>query len=129
MHIDHMAIWTNQLEVMKDFYETYFEARHSNIYRNPISGLETYFLYFSSGARLELMHNPGIDESENLPGNKQTGFTHISFACGSESNVDILTKRLQENGYKLVNGPRYTGDGYYESLILDPDGNQIEITV
>jgi len=129
MHIDHLAIWTNQLEVMKDFYETYFIARVSNIYRNPASGLETYFLIFSSGACLELMQRPGIDKSENLPGDKRTGFAHISFACGSESNVDLLTKRMQENGYKLVNGPRYTGDGYYESLILDPDGNQIEITV
>jgi lactoylglutathione lyase len=129
MHIDHMAIWTNQLEAMRDFYETYFEARRSNKYHNPASGLKTYFLYFSSGARLELMQRPGIDESGNLPGNLQTGFAHISFACGSESNVDLLTKRLQENAYTLLNGPRKTGDGYYESLVLDPDGNQIEITV
>jgi lactoylglutathione lyase len=128
MHIDHMAIWTNQLEVMKDFYETYFEARHGNKYLNPASGLESYFLTFSSGARLELMQRPGVNESGNLPGGMRTGFAHISFACGSDSNVDMLTRRLQENGYTLVNGPRYTGDGYYESLVLDPDGNQIEIT-
>jgi lactoylglutathione lyase len=129
MHIDHVAIWTNQLDVMRDFYETYFEARRSNIYHNPDSGLETYFLYFSSGARLELMQIPGIDDSGNLPGDIRTGFAHISFACGSESKVDLLTKRLQENAYTLLNGPRKTGDGYYESLVLDPDGNQIEITV
>jgi lactoylglutathione lyase len=129
MHIDHIAIWTNQLEVMKNFYESYFEAIGTSKYHNPASGLETYFISFSSGARLEFMQRPGIDESENLPGGMRTGFTHISFACRSESSVDLLSERLKENGYKLVNGPRYTGDGYYESLVLDPDGNQIEITV
>ena len=129
MHIEHMAIWTNQPEVLKCFYETYFQAKASKKYHNPASGLETTFLSFSSGARLELMCQPGIAENIGKPGELKTGFTHLSFACGSETNVNLMSKRLEENGYQLVSGPRYTGDGYYESLFLDPDGNQIEITV
>jgi lactoylglutathione lyase len=129
MHIEHLAIWTNQLEVMKNFYVTYFQAEAGNKYHNPASGLETCFLIFSSGARLELMYRPGIYESGTMSGEVHTGFAHISFACGSESNVNLLSKRLQEDGYELVDGPRYTGDGYYESLVRDPDGNRVEITV
>lgn len=31
--------------------------------------------------------------------------------------------------YDVISGPRTTGDGYYESCILDFENNQIEITV
>jgi lactoylglutathione lyase len=48
---------------------------------------------------------------------------------GSEQGVDSLTSRLREDGYAVVDGPRRTGDGYYESVVLDPDGNRVEITV
>lgn len=40
-----------------------------------------------------------------------------------------MTVRLQNDGYRLVNGPRVTGDGYYESVIEDPEGNLLELTV
>ena len=57
------------------------------------------------------------------------GYTHVSFACGSEESVDELTERIRKDGYRVVDGPRRTGDGYYESVVLDPDGNRVEITV
>jgi lactoylglutathione lyase len=119
MHIEHVAIWTKRLERLKAFYETYFQARAG----------DKYFLTFSSGARLELMQMPTIPESLNDTEAQFSGYTHLAFAVGSKERVDALAARLQEDGYRVVDGPRHTGDGYYESCVLDPDGNRVEITV
>jgi lactoylglutathione lyase len=129
MHIEHIAVLTNNLEQMRAFYETYFQARAGNKYRSLTKQFESYFLRFSSGARLELMSLPGIHEVNGEIGVLNIGYTHMSFACGSEESVDELTDRLQKDGYRVMDGPRHTGDGYYESAVLDPDGNWIEITV
>ncbi len=59
----------------------------------------------------------------------RTGYIHLAFSVGSREKVDALTKRLEEDGYKVVSGPRVTGDGYYESCVLGIEDNQIEITV
>ncbi|MFZ0535062.1 MAG: VOC family protein [Anaerolineales bacterium] len=129
MHIEHIAVLTNHLEQMRAFYETYFQARAGNKYRNPTKQFESYFLNFSSGARLELMSRPGIHELKDETDGQFLDCIHISFACGSEESVDELTDHLQKDGYRVMDGPRHTGDGYYESAVLDPDGNWIEITV
>jgi lactoylglutathione lyase len=129
MRIEHIAIWTRQLERMKEFYVKYFQASAGSKYQNPAKQFESYFLCFSSGARIELMVRPAISETNHQAGAEIVGYTHVSFACGSEQGVDELTECLRTDGYRVVNGPRHTGDGYYESLILDPDGNQVEITI
>jgi lactoylglutathione lyase len=54
--------------------------------------------------------------------------THLAVTVGSDQGVDELTARLRRDGFEVIDGPRRTGDGYYESVILDPDGNRIEIT-
>lgn len=59
----------------------------------------------------------------------QTGYIHLAFSAGSKENVTTLTERLQAAGYEVMSGPRTTGDGYFESLVLDPEGNQVEITI
>ena len=128
MKIEHIAIWTQNLERLKDFYMTYFEARANQKYINPANGFESYFLCFSSGARLELMYRPEIRSVQDFPENP-VGFTHLAFSAGSRERVNQLTDELQAAGYTVVSAPRTTGDGYYESLILDPDGNRVEITV
>jgi lactoylglutathione lyase len=129
MNIDHIAIWTNDLEGMKGFYERYFNARAGSKYHNLKKQYEAYFLIFSSGARIEIMKQPGISPRKDDSVKGLVGYAHLSIACGSEGSVDELTERLQIDGYQVVEGPRHTGDGYYESVILDPDGNRIEITV
>lgn len=129
MHIEHIAIWTKDLERLKRFYELYFQARVGTKYVNPVKQFESYFMTFSSGARLELMFRPDVP---NLPNNLEaqfTGYIHLAVSVGSEDQVEALTGRLQQDGYRLVDGPRRTGDGYYESVVLDPDGNRVEITV
>jgi lactoylglutathione lyase len=129
MYIEHVAIWTNRLERMREFYEKYFQANAGSKYQNAAQQFESYFLSFSSGAQLELMSRPAISEIINDAEEQITGYTHVSFACGSEENVDQLTDRIHKDGYQVMDGPRHTGDGYYESVVLDPDGNRVEITV
>ncbi|MBU4641389.1 glyoxalase/bleomycin resistance/extradiol dioxygenase family protein [Bacillus toyonensis] len=126
MRIEHVAIWVNDLEGMRDFYKQYFNGEANVLYHNPKKKFESYFITFEDGARLELMRQVGIDDVIK----KQTvGYAHMAFSVGSKEKVDQLTDRLREAGYPLLNGPRTTGDGYYESVVSDPEGNQIEITI
>ncbi|EOO13701.1 MULTISPECIES: VOC family protein [Bacillus] len=126
MKIEHVAIWVNNLEVMRDFYKQYFNGEANGLYHNPKKQFESYFITFEGGARLELMRQVGIDDAIK----KQTvGYAHMAFSVGSKEKVNQLTDKLREAGYPLLNGPRTTGDGYYESVVSDPEGNQIEITI
>lgn len=126
MKIEHVAMYVADLESAKTFFETYFEATSNNQYHNPKTGLQTYFLSFSDGARLELMTRPEMTAKPTAT--FLTGYTHLAFSLGSKEAVDRLTARLVADGYQVLSGPRTTGDGYYESCVLGPEENQIEIT-
>jgi lactoylglutathione lyase len=127
LKIEHIGLWVSDLEKMRIFYETFFNAKASELYHNPKTNFRSYFLTFADGARLELMQRADIadrnEESEAL------GFAHIAIALGSKSKVDLLTKFLVMEGYQLLSPCRTTGDGYYESVIADPEGNRLELTV
>jgi len=128
MRIDHIAIWVKDLEASKNFYEKYFEATANAKYHNPNKKFESYFLAFDNGCRLELMQKPGIlEENRNYDAQKM-GIIHIALSVGSKENVDKLTNQLRADGIRIVGQPRTTGDGYYESVILDLEDNIIEIT-
>jgi lactoylglutathione lyase len=129
VQIEHVAIWTRNLEQLKTFYETYFQAVAGKKYSNPARQYESYFLSFASGARLELMQMPTIPLSLNRTEAQFMGYIHLAISVGSQAQVDVLTTQLRQDGYQVVGEPRWTGDGYYESGVLDPDGNRIEITV
>ncbi len=126
--IEHLAIWTRNLESLRDFYETYFEAEASAHYVNADRAFESYFLRFSSGARLELMRVPDVATARKTS-TVLAGYAHLAFSVGSRERVDSLTARLGRDGYHVVSAPRFTGDGYYESVVSDPDGNRMEITI
>lgn len=124
MFIKHLALWVEDLEGMREFYETYFHATANDLYYNPKTKFSSYFLTFESGSRLELTNKKQLSNriSDSL------GYTHLAMAVGSKEDVDNLTHQLVEDGYPLLNGPRTTGDGYYEAVIQDPEGNLIELT-
>jgi len=125
--IEHIAMFVNDIEQAKSFFVNYFGAVCGNGYCNPKTGFRSYFLSFSDGARLEIMNRPDMEASEKSP--FKTGYIHMAFSVGSKQKVDELTAVLKNAGYKILSAPRTTGDGYYESCVLDAEGNQIEITV
>ena len=127
MHIEHIAMYVNDLEVTRDFFIKYFNATSNEGYHNQTTDFRSYFLTFDDGARLEIMHKPDMtDDAKSLA---RTGYVHVAFSLGSKDAVDELTARLKVDGYEVVSGPRTTGDGYYESCVIGIEGNQIEITV
>ena len=128
MHIEHIALWTQDLDRLLDFYTTYFKAKSGVRYQNPNKGFESCFLSFESGARIELMRSSTLDLAPSASGEQRLGWTHLAVSLGSETAVDAMMAMLHAAGIAIVDGPRRTGDGYYESVILDPDGNRIEIT-
>jgi lactoylglutathione lyase len=127
MRIHHIAIWTGDLERLRSFYEIYFSAHCGKKYENPAKGYSSYFLSFENGASIEIMQRDDIPASPLAPGQQVVGYTHLSLAAGSEEDVNSLTAQLVADGFPLVDGPRHTGDGYYEAVALDPDGNRVEI--
>lgn len=129
MRIEHLAIWVKDLEEMKHFYEQYFGARSNHKYHNPLTHFESYFLSFEGGSRLELMHRPDISERAHDHLSQKEGIVHMAISTGSEEKVDELVHTLRSDGFKVVGTPRTTGDGYYEAVVLDPEGNLIEVTV
>jgi lactoylglutathione lyase len=127
MRIEHVALWTSDLDRLRRFYETYFGARAGARYENPAKRFQSYFLTFDTGARLEIMQRPDVTAGAQT-GQPALGWAHVAFALDSEQEVDRLTELLARDGFSVIDGPRRTGDGYYESVVLDPDGNRVEIT-
>lgn len=127
MKIDHIAIWVDDLEQMREFYQRYFDVSCGAKYTNPNKGYSSYFLSFGDGCcRIELMHRPDIDSLSSRRG-MTTGLAHISISVGSREDVDRLTHRLRSDGYTIIGEPRTSGDGYYESVVFDPEGNYVEL--
>jgi lactoylglutathione lyase len=124
MKIHHVALWTNNLERLRDFYCQQFGTVAGTIYRNPSKGFESYFLAFERDVSLELMR---IDSLGKRPGDDLVGWAHLALAVENPDQVDGLVERLRESGVVIAGEPRRTGDGYYEAVILDPDGNRVEI--
>ena len=127
MRIEHVAMYVNDLEGAKRFFERYLGASANEGYHNKMTGFRSYFLTFDDGARLEIMNRPGMDDPEKTL--NRTGLIHIAFSVGCKEKVDELTRLLESDGYEVISGPRTTGDGYYESCVVSIEGNQIDITV
>lgn len=127
MKIEHIAIWVKDLEKMKHFYQTYFNGTANEKYHNPSKNFTSYFLTFESGSRLELMNKLEITENLNDWNKQNIGIIHLAFSVGGATKVDALTEQLRSDGFEVVGEPRTSGDGYYESVILDPENNIVEI--
>jgi lactoylglutathione lyase len=127
--IDHVAIWADNVEQLKTYYQKYFEGSASNKYTNEVTGFSSYFISFQSGARLEIMSKPGIPDNLNDTVMAQyKGIIHIAFEVDTMIEVVLKAEQLRADGFKIVSGPRKTGDDYYEFETLDPDNNRIEVT-
>jgi lactoylglutathione lyase len=125
IRIEHVALWVRDIDRVAAFYARYLGARVGDLYRNERRGFESRFLEFDSGARLEIMRR--VDVTEGSPA-ERLGFAHIAIAVGSEAGVDAFAARIAADGLTVAGAPRRTGDGYYECVVLDPEGNRVEIT-
>lgn len=127
MRIDHAAIYVRDLEDARDFFIKYFNASANDLYHNPRTDFRSYFLSFDGGIRLEIMSAPELSDADgNYP---RIGFHHLAFSVGSKDAVNTLTQQLESDGYRVISGPRTTGDGYYESCVEVIENILIEITI
>lgn len=130
--LEHVAIWTKNLEQMKEFYCAYFDGRTGEKYQSETDfneHFESYFVAFGDKSRLELMEMASIPATAYTPGEQVTGLTHLAFAVDTAEAVNSLVLRAHAEGRTVLLEPHMTGDGYYEACVLDPDGNRVEITV
>lgn len=128
MKIEHIAIWVNDLDKVKDFYVKYFDMKCSKKYVNSQKKFSSFFLSFEGAfTRIEIMNRPDIVEIEGKH-SSTFGLTHFSISVGGKKKVDELTEIFRKDGYIIVGEPRTTGDGYYESVVEDCEGNWVEIT-
>jgi lactoylglutathione lyase len=128
MKLDHVAIWTDDIERLKNYYEKYFDGQSNDMYTNVGKQFHSYFISFESGARLEIMSMPNIPNNTNDAINAQyKGIIHLAFGLDTKQEVDEKAMLLEANGYRIINGPRISGDGYYEFVTLDPDDNRLEV--
>jgi lactoylglutathione lyase len=129
MIIEHIGIWTDDLERLKDYYTKYFDGIPNDKYYNPQTRFESYYLRFGSGSQLEIMTRPGIPDNANDTINLQhKGLIHLAFGFDTMEEVDQKCAQLKEAGFEILRGPRSAGDGSYEFETLDPDNNRIEVT-
>lgn len=122
--LTHIALWTTQLETLRDFYVRYFNGTSNEKYVNPKKGFASYFVYFESGPALEIMQRTDVTEPQEK---EYIGLAHLAFHVRSKEEVDRQVERFRQAGYVIAGEPRTSGDGYYEGVILDPDGNRIEL--
>ena len=116
--IEHAAAWVSDLERACDFYWRWFGATIGPKYVSTARPFSSCFLTLSSGARLELMNTPG--EAPRM--------AHIAVSLGSRDAVDRLVGAMRAAGVTIARDPRITGDGYYEAVVSDTEGNLLEIT-
>lgn len=126
MKIEHVALWTDDIERLSAFYQAHFGALPGPLYQNPAKGFTSRFLSLLGGGRIELMRREGV---QSCPAGEHVGYAHLALSLGSVEAVEQKTAELREKGAAVISGPRWTGDGYFESVVLDPDGNLLELTV
>ena len=128
MKIEHIGLWVQDLERMRSFYLKYFDTSSGEKYVNPKTQFQAYFILFGEGkTRLELMTRPDIMPDVRMRGFNM-GFAHFAISVGGKDQVNELTERFRKDHFNIFSEPRTTGDGYYESVIQDPEGNLLEIS-
>jgi lactoylglutathione lyase len=124
---EHIALATNDVERMCDFYQL-LGATAWPLSTDPGTRFRSRVLDFC-GVGLELFERPGRRESAGRDA-MAPGLVHLGFALGSANAVDELTRVIAAAGHRVLERPHRTGElGRYESVVLDPDGNRVKLTV
>jgi lactoylglutathione lyase len=125
--IEHIALWVDDIDSICNFYARYFGAAIGNQYVNSTKGFTSRFLSFASGARIEVMHTTQLTPARLDAGAQRMGLTHFAVQLESPHAVDNMVNAMRVAGVTVIDGPRHTGDGYYEAVVLDPEGNRVEL--
>jgi hypothetical protein len=119
--IEHIALMTNNTERLYEFYRL-LGATAEPAGSASRTGARSRVLDFC-GVGLELFAQPG---PRALP----PGLVRLGFALGSADAVDELTQVIAAAGHRVIERPHRTGElARYESIVLDPDGNWVMLTV
>lgn len=125
MKIAHVALWTRDLTAQQAFWREMFGGVSNTLYVSKNQpGFQSYFISLPEGPTIELMTLPELGDGHN--GQALTGWAHIAVNVGAKQDVDAMAERAAQQGI-LASPPRTTGDGFYEAVIRDPDGNLIEL--
>ncbi len=125
MKIAHVALWTRNLEAQVAFWQQVFNGRSNDRYLSKNRpGFASHFITLANGPTVELMTVPDLPDAP--PHAEFIGWAHIALDVGSKADVDRMAAQARLNG-TLLSPPRMTGDGFYEAVIADPDGNRIEL--
>jgi len=73
------------------------------------------------------MRTTSLAPEPHAPGSERMGLTHLALKLDPAATVDRVTADIRAAGHGVLDGPRRTGDGYYESVVLDPEGNRVEL--
>jgi lactoylglutathione lyase len=120
----HVGLYARNIDSLTNFYETWFGAYSGALYNNPAKRFSSRFISIGNGCRIEVMHQ---QPSSAAGADNATG--HLAISVGSKEEVDRITRSMKTAGIRIIDGPRTTGDGFYESVVADPEGNRIEITI
>jgi lactoylglutathione lyase len=124
LRLHHVALWVEDLERMRGFYVDALGGTCGPLYENERTGFRSYFIAFGEG-RVELMWQGGRRTAPRESDGR--GWVHVALSVGSREQVDAHFAALRERGTRIIGAPRVTGDGYYEAVVEDPEGNRIEI--
>ena len=72
MRLHHLALWSRRIELLRDFYTTYFDGHAGEKYENPAKGFESYFVTFADGRivvdELQIAGKRRMSARDLLPG-------------------------------------------------------------
>ncbi|MCV2532811.1 VOC family protein [Enterobacter wuhouensis] len=125
MKIAHVALWTRRLDAQVAFWTTVFGGQSNERYVSKNRpGFASHFITLEGGPTIELMTVPDLPDAPAHP--EFVGWAHIAIDVGSRARVDSMAEQARA-GDTLLSAPRMTGDGFYEAVIADPDGNRVEL--
>jgi catechol 2,3-dioxygenase-like lactoylglutathione lyase family enzyme len=125
--IEHIALATKHLESLCDFYRQ-LGGVALPLAPDPGDGLPGCVFDFC-GVRLELFERPRSGRAAAGDGGPLR-LLHLGFALGSADAVDELSRVLAAAGHRVLEPPHRASElGRYGSVILDPDGNRLKLSV
>jgi len=124
--IERIALATSDLESVCDFYRRLGGVDSPSTERE--GDLRACSLDFC-GIRVDVFERPhggGVAANDG----RSRRLLHLGFALGSADAVDELSQALEAAGHRVLEPPhRDRVSGRYESVVLDPDGNRLKLSV